>query len=91
QPARADSAREAAWLEHLRPQFERVGAKPPSGMKEIYESFVGDDAMLALLTATRPRIVSFHFGLPDEQRIRALRAAGIALLAAATNLEEGRA
>jgi nitronate monooxygenase len=35
--------------------------------------------------------VSLHFGLPSAERIRALRDAGIVLLATATNVAEGRA
>src|SRR6202012_2949895 len=89
--AKADVAIEAAWLEHLRPHFERLGAKPPPGLHEIYRSFTADDAMLAALLAERPRVVSFHFGLPDAAGIHALRQAGIILLASATNLAEGRA
>src|SRR4051812_934427 len=46
-PAQADAAREAAWLEHLRPSFARFGARPPERLREIYRSFVEDDAMLA--------------------------------------------
>jgi nitronate monooxygenase len=91
QPAKADSTVEAAWLEHLRPHFARFDAEPPAALKEIYKSFVDDDAMLAALLADKPRIVSFHFGLPSDGRIRALREAGIVLLATATNLAEGRA
>ena len=91
QPAHADSAVEAAWLETLRPHFERFGAKPPLGLKEIYRSFVADDAMLAMLLEERPRVVSFHFGLPSADRIRALRDAGITLIASATSAAEGRA
>src|SRR5208337_4455913 len=45
---------------------------------------------LAVLLAERPPIVSFHFGVPSRDRIEALRAAGIVLLATATNLEEGK-
>ena len=90
-PARADGPVEAAWLEHLRPHFERFGAKPPSGLKEIYRSFVEDDAMLAALLSDKPRVVSFHFGLPPDERIRALRDAGIVLLASATSIAEGLA
>src|SRR5689334_12991080 len=48
-PPQADAAREAAWLEHLRPQFERFGARPPERLREIYRSFTADDAMLAML------------------------------------------
>jgi nitronate monooxygenase len=91
QPAKEDSVAEAAWLEHLRPHFERFGAKPPLRLKEIYRSFVADDAMLATLLADKPRVVSFHFGLPSTQRIRALREAGVVLLASVTNVAEGRA
>jgi nitronate monooxygenase len=90
-PATVDNPLEAAWLERLRPHFERFGAKPSPGLKEIYRSFVEDDAMLAALLADKPRVVSFHFGPPSAERIRALREAGIVLLASATNVVEGRA
>lgn len=90
-PAVADPKKEAAWLTHLRPVFDRYGAKPPEALREIYRSFIDDDAMLEMLIEERPAVVSFHFGLPSDDRIRRLKAAGITLLATATNLEEGRA
>ncbi len=89
-PAVADAAREASWLARLGPDFARYGAKPPARLREIYQSFLTDDAKLAVLLAERPPIVSFHFGVPSRDRIEALRAAGIVLLATATNLEEGK-
>jgi nitronate monooxygenase len=91
QPAIADEAREAAWLARLQPVFARYGAKPLEHLTEIYQSFLTDDAKLAVFLAERPAVVSFHFGLPAQERIDALRAAGIILLATATNLEEGKA
>ena len=91
QPAVADAARESAWLARLAPEFARYGAKPPVRLTEVYRSFLSDDAKLAVLIAERPAIVSFHFGLPARERIDALRAAGIVLLATATSLAEGRA
>jgi nitronate monooxygenase len=90
-PAIADRAREAAWLARLAPEFARFNAEPPGELKEIYTSFVEDDAKLAMLLEERPAVVSFHFGLPSAERIAALREAGIVLFATATNLEEGRA
>src|SRR3954462_8587442 len=90
-PASADAAREAAWLARLGPEFARYGAKPPGRMTEIYQTFLTDNAKLSVLLAERPRGVSFHFGLPARDRIEALRAAGIVLLATATNLEDGKA
>ena len=89
-PARADPARNAAWIDSLRPLFADFGAEPPTGLRDIYRSFRVDDALLAMLLEERPAVVSFHFGLPDAGRIAALKAAGIALLATATNSDEGR-
>lgn len=90
-PAAPDAAREGAWLACLGPEFARYGAKPPARLTEIYQTFLTDDAKLAVLLAERPAVVSFHFGLPDRDRIEALRTAGIVLLATATSLEEGKA
>jgi nitronate monooxygenase len=89
-PAKADQRVEAAWIDRFRPQFDALGAAPPAALREIYRSFTVDDDMLAMLVAERPRIVSFHFGLPSAERIRALRNAGIVLLASATSLAEAR-
>jgi nitronate monooxygenase len=90
-PATADPRREAAWIGRLSPQFDALGATPPPSLSEIYRSFVQDDAMLAMLVAERPRVVSFHFGLPSGDRIRALSDAGILLFASATCLAEAQA
>lgn len=90
-PAVADPVKEAAWLARLAPHFARFGTKPPASLREIYATFSDDDAMFALFLEERPPVVSFHFGLPGADRIRALKAAGVRLLASATNLAEGRA
>jgi nitronate monooxygenase len=90
-PARADPAREARWIERLRPEFARFAAAPPTALREIYRSFVEDDDMLAVLLREKPSVVSFHFGVPSRERIEALHDAGIVLLGTATNLAEARA
>lgn len=84
----ADAAREAAWLDWLRPWFQEFGAEPPATIKNLYGSFIGDEAMLEALLRARPAVASFHFGLPDADWIRALREAGIVTLASATSLDE---
>jgi nitronate monooxygenase len=89
-PARADPAREAAWIQRLKPEFDRFGATAPAALTEIYGTFLADDAMLAVLLAERPKVVSFHFGLPSAERIRALKEAGIVLFSSATSLSEAR-
>jgi nitronate monooxygenase len=90
-PARADPARQARWIERLRPEFDRLAAPPPTALHEIYNSFLEDDDMLAMLLEERPRIVSFHFGIPSRERVEALRDAGVVLLGTATSLAEARA
>jgi nitronate monooxygenase len=89
-PAKADATREAAWIARFRPEFERLGAAPPRALSEIYRSFLVDHDMLAALVAERPKVVSFHFGVPSPDRVRALRDAGIVLLGSATDLAEAR-
>ncbi|WP_137387887.1 NAD(P)H-dependent flavin oxidoreductase [Rhodoligotrophos defluvii] len=90
-PAVADPAVEAAWIEQLRPEFERLGAEPPSRLTLLWKSFLEDDDMFAMLLEEKPRVVSFHFGLPSPERISAMKSAGIILFASATNLAEARA
>jgi nitronate monooxygenase len=88
QPAKSNPAVEAAWIERLRPEFNRLGAEPPTALTEIYKSFVEDDDMLATLLADKPKVVSFHFGAPPPDRVRALRDADIVLLGSATSVDE---
>jgi nitronate monooxygenase len=89
-PAKSDGAVESAWIERLRPEFDRFGARAPAALSEIYTSFVEDDDMLAVLVEARPKVVSFHFGFPAPERVAALRGAGIVLLGSATSLPEAR-
>ena len=89
-PAIANAAVEAAWIARFRPEFTALGAEPPASLREIYQTFRGNAAMTALLLQARPAIVSFHFGLPHDDQIRALKQAGILLFGSATGLGEAQ-
>jgi len=89
-PAPADPSQDQRWIDHLRPIFAEFDIAPPETLKDIYESFLTDDAKLALLLQEKPAVVSFHFGLPQAEKIAALKAAGCILIATATTPEEGR-
>lgn len=89
--AQASDAREQAWLDALRPLFERFDAEPPAVLRTIYKSFADDGEMMAMLVQAAPPVISFHFGLPASDRIAALKQAGCVLLATATSLAEARA
>jgi nitronate monooxygenase len=47
-----------------------------------------DEARLAALLEIRPTVASFHFGLPDEAALEAVREAGCRVLSSATTVAE---
>ncbi|WP_102224602.1 NAD(P)H-dependent flavin oxidoreductase [Acidimangrovimonas sediminis] len=87
---RPDLARDRAWLDALAPLFTEFGATPPASLRKIYKSFADDPEMLALMLEVKPAVVSLHFGLPPAATIRALKSAGILLVATATSPEEAQ-
>ena len=91
QPAVRDAVRESRWLQFLAEFFAEFGAEPPVSLREIYTSFVEDTEMLQMLLEEKPAVVSFHFGLPAQPAIDALKAAGILLLCSVTSLAEALA
>lgn len=90
-PGQTNARLDEGWLDYLAPEFARYGATAPTGLHQIYRSFLENDAMLAAIVAARPAVVSFHFGLPRPSQIEALQSAGLFLMATATSLSEGRA
>ncbi|MEM7171478.1 MAG: nitronate monooxygenase [Pseudomonadota bacterium] len=56
---------------------------------EAPESTV-DAEHLAMLLKTRPEVVSFHFGLPCQETVEAIKSEGIFILCSATTVEEAR-
>jgi nitronate monooxygenase len=59
--------------------FPELVPAPPFGAEQM-------ELMLAL----RPPVVSFHFGLPEPEAVKALQAAGIRILSSATTVAEAR-
>jgi nitronate monooxygenase len=80
-----------AWIDFLRPHFEQYHAEPPTQLHCIYPSFLDNDDYLNVVLETRPKAVSFHFGIPHPHQIQALKDAGILTMVSATNLAEARA
>ncbi len=89
-PAALDLKRDAQWLEFLRPEFVRYHSQPPTSLREIYKSFIDNDEMLSLVLAERPRVVSFHFGIPRTDQIAALKEIDCVLIGCATSLKEAQ-
>jgi nitronate monooxygenase len=86
-PPPPDAAREAAWRAALAPYFAEYGidaASIPAGAGRRPFSAEAAD----LLEDFKPRIVSFHFGLPAPALLARVRAWGASVLASATTVEE---
>ena len=82
---------EKNWLETLSPLFQHFAQTPPRTLHEIYPSFNTDEELFKLVIREKPPIASFHFGLPDVEKIRLMKQEGIYLISSATNLDEAQA
>lgn len=90
-PAQLDSKRNQEWINYLKPIFNQFSVQPPEELKCIYPSFLDNDDFLNLVLETKPKAVSFHFGIPHAHQISALKNAGIITMVSATNLAEALA
>lgn len=85
-----DAAREAAWLERLRPYFEELGMEPaletaPGSARRPFDAAAAD-----VLEPFRPPVVSFHFGLPSPDLVARVKSWGTRILSTATTVDEAR-
>lgn len=89
-PPPRDQQVEKAWLARLQPHFARLEAQTPEGLEEIYQPLRAGSEMADMVLEEAPAVVSFHFGLPQPQLLKALRARGCLTLASATSLHEAQ-
>lgn len=88
-PPTPDAAREAAWREALMPYARELGvdlAAVPAGPARVP---FGDEAAM-VLEVFRPRVVSFHFGLPSQALLARVKSWGATVLSSATTVDEAR-
>jgi nitronate monooxygenase len=86
-PPTADARREAAWRQALAPYYSEYGIDPesiPTGPSRT--PFSGE--LADVLSAFRPPVVSFHFGLPSADLLARVHAWGAKVLASATTVDE---
>lgn len=84
-----DEAREAGWRRALAPYYAEFGLSNddiPTGPGRA--PFSTEAA--AILEAFKPRVVSFHFGLPAPELLARVKATGAKVLSSATTVEEAR-
>lgn len=88
-PPPVDPVREQAWRGRLAVYYAELGVEAgaaPAGRGRA----PFDEAMCDLVVELAPRVVSFHFGLPDEPVLARVRATGAKVVSSATTVDEAR-
>jgi nitronate monooxygenase len=86
---RPDEGREAAWRAKLIPFFSEFGIDPAgiaAGPGRLPFSAEAAD----VLEKYRPKVVSFHFGLPEAKHVERVKSWGAKVLSSATTVDEAR-
>jgi nitronate monooxygenase len=84
-----DAARETAWRERLTPYYKEFGLDPAASVVAAVRAPF-DAALCAVVEETKPEVVSFHFGLPDDALLKRVRATGCRIIGSATTVAEAR-
>ena len=86
-PPVPDAAREAAWRAALKPYYDELGldvaAIPAGPGRRPFDAEAAE-----LLAEFKPRVVSFHFGLPAPELLERVKSLGALVLSSATTVRE---
>lgn len=83
----ADAPREAAWREKLAPYYAEFGIDA-AGIASGPGRAAFNESMAEVLEEFRPRVVSFHFGLPSDALLERVRRLGAKIMSSATTVTE---
>jgi nitronate monooxygenase len=88
-PVPTDVKAETTWRSRLAPYYKQYGIDPSEPIASATRSPF-DEAMCVFVEEAKPKIVSFHFGLPKPQLLKRVKAAGCIVLSSATTVQEAR-
>jgi len=83
-----DPARTAHAAALLAPFRTELGLEGKAELREPAPPF--GEALFEMVSALRPKVVSFHFGLPEDRFVAAFKASGSVILCSATTPAEAR-
>jgi nitronate monooxygenase len=87
-PPPFDPERDASWRRVLSPYYQELGVDPPPlGPSALARAPFDDDAV-ELITALKPPIVSFHYGLPPARLLARVKAWHPVVMSSATTVDE---
>jgi nitronate monooxygenase len=88
-PPTQNAETERVWRQTLGKHYEEFGIDPDS-IQQGPGRNPFDEALCALIEEFRPKVVSFHFGLPEAALVRRVKAAGCVMISSATSAREAR-
>ncbi|MBX9591011.1 MAG: nitronate monooxygenase [Hyphomonadaceae bacterium] len=88
-PAKPDPQRDAAWKARLSAYYVELGLDADASAPAVNRAPF-DAAMCEIVEDLKPKVVSFHFGLPAPALLGRVKAAGCIVLSSATTAEEAR-
>ena len=77
-----------AMRRHLQPHYDDKGLGPVPQPQGVASDVSPEH--VAMLLEQKPEVVSFHFGLPDQTIVDAIKSAGIFVQSSATTVSEAR-
>jgi len=83
-----DAALEQSWIHRFSMEFEVLGTSPPNTLANPYGSSQRNGRLIDFARTFAPEVMSFHFGLPNENIVEALKSNGTAVLTSVTNLND---
>ncbi|WP_454633408.1 NAD(P)H-dependent flavin oxidoreductase [Bradyrhizobium cenepequi] len=88
-PAKADAGRERAWHDRLSSYYRELGIDDATPRPRTDLAPFGG-AMCEFVENAKPKVVSFHFGLPAAPLLARIKAVGCKVISSATTVEEAR-
>ena len=83
----ANAAQMAAWRALMAPYYRELGLDADAPVPLVNRAPF-DDGFAALVEETKPEVVSFHFGLPEQRLLDRVRATGAKIISSATTVAE---
>jgi len=88
-PVKVDTDLQLKWLEQFRPWYAELGLPAPSLPAGPGRRPFNQD-MADLIAELVPEVVSFHFGLPNDELLQQVRSSGAKIISSATTVDEAR-
>ena len=79
---------ETAWIARFSSEFAALKATAPTSLKNPYASAKDDSQLVDFAREYHPELISFHFGLPNEEILNALTNLDIPIITSVTNLDD---